>query len=232
MKSLPELAICVVTYGRTDLVLQTIKSTSANLNYPKEKVGWYIADDGTPQKEHIQMILYTLEDLGERVIGHHSERMRNKGEQATHNAGLGWNKGLGLCHQFSDYVLWLEDDWNLDEPLDLRPHVKILSEREDVGAFTYRILSAGADVHTIGCDGEMYLQYLRTTQYAYSGNPHLRHARFTRSYGWFAEDRNPGNMELHMDDQYRLGDGPAIWRPTNISNWGAWKHIGTEKSWK
>jgi len=43
----------------------------------------------------------------------------------------------------------------------------------------------------------------------------------------------PGLMELHQDDQYRLavGNAPEIWRPLDISVWGAWKHIGTDKSW-
>jgi hypothetical protein len=41
--------------------------------------------------------------------------MRHPGQEDTHNAGMGWNKCLGICHQWSDYVLWLEDDWHLDE---------------------------------------------------------------------------------------------------------------------
>lgn len=228
--SSPNIAICVVTYRRTEMALQTIRSTCDNLIYPKEHRGWYIADDGSPLG-HIEAILALLEEKGERLIGYHNERMRREGEEKTHNAGVGWNKGLGLCHQFSDFVLWLEDDWNLDEPLDIQPHVKLLSENEEVGAISYRILSSGADVHTIGYNGEMFLQYLESTQYAYSGNPHLRHARFTRNYGWFAEDRNPGLIELHMDDKYRLNTGPWIWRPAGISVWGAFKHIGTDKSW-
>lgn len=227
----PNLAICIATYKRTEVALKTIRSTCENLCYPKENRGWYIADDGSPQ-DHMTSIFELLEKNNERIIGFHSARIRNEGEEDTHNAGKGWNKGLGICHQFSDYVLWLEDDWNLDETLDITRHMRILSDREDVGAITYRILSAGADVHTVGCNGEMFLQYMESTQYAYSGNPYIRHARFTKAYGWFAEDRNPGNIELHMDDQYRLNTGPWIWRPAGISVWGAWKHIGTEKSWQ
>lgn len=236
----PEIAIGFVTYKRTAMALETVRTTIENLQYPKDRRGWYIADDGS-DGNHVQKILDLLEQNGEKVIGWHSERIRNKNDENSFHAGKGWNKCLGICHQFSDFVLWLEDDWRLDESLDPSPHVRILMDREDVGAVTYRILSQGANVHTVGYQGEIYLQYLRETQYAYSGNPYLRHARYTRSYGWFAEDRNPGLIELHMDDQYRFkmdegglqyNDGkPWIWRPASISIWGSWKHIGSEKSW-
>lgn len=230
MTDLPLLAICLVTYNRTREALETVRSTCENLGYPREKIGWYVADDGS-RPEHHQAILNLLQAWSMHLIGHHNDRFR---EDDSHNCGTGWNKGLGLCHQFSDFVLFLEDDWVLEKPLDLIPYVKLLQEREDVGAVSFRILSVNADVHTVGYGGEVFLKYLRTTQYAYSGNPMLRHARYVKHYGWFAEDRNPGQIELHQDDQYRLDvvNGPEIWRPTSISQWGAFAHIGTDKTWR
>ena len=229
--NLPNVAIGLVTYRRTEEALRTVKSTIENLNYPKDKRAWYIGDDGSDVK-HFASILSLLEMSGEKIIGYHSERLRHAGQEDTHNAGIGWNKVLGLCHQYSDFVLFLEDDWELDEPLDLEKSVEVITDNDDVGLVSYRILSVGADVHTVGYKGEIYLKYHRSTQYAYSGNPYLRHARFTKAYGTFAEDRNPGLMELHMDDQYRLRTGPDIWRPLSISQWGAWKHIGHDKTWR
>ena len=235
MIDFPNIAIGLVTYKRTELALRTIYSTCRNLLYPKEKRWWYIGDDGSPG-DHLGRILHTLSVHGENVLGFHSERIRHPGQEETHNAGLGWNRTLGICHQFSDFVLFLEDDWDLDEPLDLKPHIQMLHENERVGICSFRILSTDADVFTQGYNGRMYLQYERRTQYAFSGNPYLRHARYTNKYGWFAEDRNPGLMELDQDDRYRTAQGgdeeyPRIWRPADISVWGAWKHIGTEKSW-
>lgn len=232
MSDLPNIAILLLTYNRTEMALRTVKSTIENLEYPQENLAFYVADDGSAVW-HPESILSAVGMSGIRIIGSHSERIRKHGEHDTHFAGAGWNKGLGLCHQYSDFVLVLEDDWDLDEPLNLVPYVKLLQEREDVGAVTFRILSTGADVHTVGHNGEIFLRYDRTTQYAYSGNPHLRHARYTTKYGWFAEDRNPGLIELHQDDQYRLAtEGPEIWRPVGISQWGAWKHIGNIKTWE
>lgn len=229
MTDLPPLAIGLVTYKRTAEAIETIRSTCDRLVYPKELIGWYVGDDGSPEAHH-NALIKEIQENGFHVIGHHNDRFR---EDRSYNCGQGWNKTLGICHQYSDFVLWLEDDWRLDSILDLRPYVKILKENEQVGIVTFRILSVGADVHTVGSNGQVYLKYLRTTQYAYSGNPLLRHARYVRHYGEFAEDRSPGLIELHQDDQYRLDvkNGPEIWRPADLDPWGGWHHIGTDKTW-
>lgn len=243
MNDLPRLSILLLTYRRLELSLTTIHSTCQNLGYPRELISWYVCDDGSPREEHDHVLSYIREN-NHAILGEHNKRIRNEGQEDTFFAGKSYNLGLGICHQNSDFVLVLENDWELEKELDLIPYMKLLQEREDVGAVSFRILSVGADVHTVGHAGKVYLKYLRTTQYAFSGNPYIRHARFTKEYGWFAEDCNPGNMELKQDDEYRYRkdergnsiprnehDGPHIWRPADISVWGAWAHIGSDKSW-
>jgi hypothetical protein len=229
MDDLPPLAIVLATFRRTNEALRTIFTTCEYLGYPRSLVRWYVADDGSPP-EHHQTVLEAIRENGFELLGEHNERFR---EDASHHCGKGWNKGLGIGYQYSDFVLWLEDDWAMDEPLDMTRYVRLLQDEPQVGLVTFRILSTGATVHTVGWQGEIFLKYLRTTQYAYSGNPLLRHARYTQYYGWFAEDRNPGLIELHQDDLYRLDvhDGPEIWRPAMLNQWGGWKHIGSDKTW-
>lgn len=230
----PPLAICLLTYKRTYEALETIFSTCEHLKYDGE-IRWYVADDGSSD-EHHHAVLQALEKNKMQLIGEHNDRFRQDG---TYFCGRGWNKGLGICHQYSDYVLWLEDDWKMEADLELLPYMKLLEENDHVGIVSFRILSIGADVHTVGWNGEVYLRYKRTTQYAYSGNPLLRHARYTKFYDWFAEDRSPGMLELQQDDCYRYrgkdirtdGDGPQIWRPATLDQWGGWHHIGREKTW-
>lgn len=233
MSDLPKLSIVMVSYKRTEMALRTLRSTSQNLIYPKELRGFYLGDDGSNQKDFLKL-LECLGENQENVLGYHNERLRKPEHKDTFFAGLGWNKALGIAYQNSDFVLFLEDDWELEQPFDIVPYVKLLQENERVGIVSFRILSVGNDVHTVGHGGQVYLKYLRTTQYSYSGNPHLRHARFVRYYGWFDETVNPGGIELKQDDKYRLDveDGPEIWRPVTVDPWGAWHHIGQEKSWK
>lgn len=232
MSDLPPIAIGVVTYKRTTEAMETINSTCLNLDYPKELRKWYIADDGSPG-DHVKFLLEGLRSRGEEVLGYNVERLRAAGHEDTYHCGPVWNRGLGICHQFSDFVLWLEDDWRLDERIDLAKYIKLLTELPEVGLVSFRVLSVGSDLHSVGYDGIHYLKYLRSTPYAYSGNPHLRHARFTTHYGWFAEDKHPGEIELDMDWRYRTDEtGPWIWRPAAINPWGAWGHIGTDKAYQ
>jgi len=235
MPDLPALPILLLTYKRTTEALTTLESLFNHLKYPPDLLRFYIADDGSP-RQHLETIQNFILSRTTNLIGWHNEKF----SAVPYACGIGWNKGLGLCYQASDFVLVLEDDWRMDADLDMVPYIRLLQEREDVGIVSFRILSIGADVHTVGHDGRIYLDYQRTTQYAYSGNPHIRHARYTKYYGWYAEDRSPGEVELHQDDQYRYregdlrnhNDGPHIWREANLDPWGAWHHTGTEKTWR
>ena len=230
MADLPLLAIELITYKRTDMALRTIDSTCANLEYPKEKRGWYIADDGSPAP-HIDKLLNALTDNNEVVIGYHNERIRPKGTEDTYFSGKGWSRGLGLCHQWSDFVLTLEDDWELQKRLDITRYVGTLRDHEEIGLMRLGTLAVGNDVSIVGFDGVHYLQYSRKQPYAYSGNPNIRHARFTRAYGYYAEEKNPGDIEIDFDWRFRNSEGPEILRPAEIDPWGGWAHIGKDKSY-
>lgn len=225
--NLPQIAIVMVTYKRTELAIKTVKSVCENLVYPKELRQWYVADDGSPW-EHMQAIQNELVTHNELMYGYHNEKF---GE--GYNAGKGWNRGLIKGYEVSPIILFLEDDWLLERPLDITPYVKLLVEREDIGLVRLGHLAVGNDVSIVGYDGVHYLEYLRGKQYCYSGNPHLRHRRFNEAYGMFAEDRNPGNMELAVDAEFQAHpEGPKIWRPADIPGWGIFGHLGTEKSWE
>lgn len=228
MDEYPTLAIVMVTYKRTAEAIVTVSSVSKNLVYPKEKRGWYIADDGSPV-EHVNTILAELKDnQGEHVLGYHNEKFL----PGTFFCGRGWNTALSKAHQYADIILWLEDDWRLERPLDVYPFVRMLLEREDVGIVRLGHLAVGSDVRIVGHNGVHYLYYLRSTGYAYSGNPLLRHRRYIEAYGTFKEDRNPGEIEVDYDSRYRASPGPNIWRPADIPGWGIFGHIGTDKTWE
>ena len=255
------LAICLVTFAshpsRTENALRTIRSTSEYLDYPRENRKWFINDDGSTGG-HLQSILDLLAELGEQVGFVNDKRLDWKGNERgpkDYRCGWGWNQALGNAHQYSDYVLWLEDDWELRrqphgfcspydrEKLPIGKYMKLLELRQDVGIVRFGVLAQpsivqvqGYDVPGWGDGGTHWLSYVKDAGqfsfYGYSGNPHLRHARFTQAYGMF-DDRmeNPGRLEVNMDYRYRSMKGPLIWRPVmDFSVWGAWEHIGQHKT--
>jgi hypothetical protein len=224
---LPNLAIVLVTYARTDLAVRTIRGISEYLVWPKDKRAWFVNDDGSAP-EHVNAIRQALLEGGENLQFINTHRFGG----GTYNCGHGWNLALGNAHQYADYVLLVEDDWELRNPLDITRYVKMLGEREDVGLVRLGTLAVGNWVQIVGHEGVHYLAYSKDQPYAYSGNPSIRHTRFTGTYGFFAEDRNPGDIEIDYDWRVRHNEGPGIWRPAEINPWGAFHHIGTDKSYE
>lgn len=230
MSDLPFLSIVLLTYKRTDLALRTVRSTCDNLGYPKELRGWYVCDDGSPH-EHFSAVMGALQEKNAEVIGFHNERLRPAGMENTYFSGMGWNRGLGIAHQKSDLVLTLEDDWELEKPFDIIRYMTAIRDHEEIGLLRLGVLAVGNTVDICGFDGVHYLKYHREQPYTYSGNPNIRHARFTKAYGMYAENKNPGDIELDMDWRFRNAPGPDIYRPAEINPWGAFGHIGTDKAW-
>jgi len=147
--------------------------------------------------------------------------------QPIYGGFKGWNLGLGIAFQFSDFVMVLEDDWVLKERFAIHPYIEMLTQRDDVGMVRLGGLAVGNNVEIVGWNGHHYLRYHKDRQYAYSGNPHIRHARFVKAYGWYSEEKlNPGELELEYDGRLRAMDGPDIWRPADIPGWGIFQHIG------
>lgn len=225
MENPPDLAICLVTYKRTPEALRTIIGVCNNLEYPQSKRRWFINDDGSPV-EHVRTILMMLEYYGETVGFVNTERF------GDNNAGKGWNMTLGKAHEYSDYVLWLEDDWELRTKYYMEAQLSILHNYEDVGMVTFRGSGIDCLLKNIKLDGQHYLEFF-DGPYIYSGNPHLRHARFTQFYGWFPENMNPSYLEWQYDGwirQKKRQGGPKILRPAGIDEWGLFSHIGRERS--
>lgn len=222
MIEFPNLSIVLLTYKRTSYAVRTLESLCENLGYEQHLRGFYIADDGTPGK-HVEKLLELLRAKGERILGYHNKRFSPK-------TGIGWNKGLGIGFQNSDYVMLLEDDWVLHKRFDIHPYVEMLTQREDVCMVRLGGLAVGNNVEIVGHNGHHYLKYHRDKQYAYSGNPHIRHARMVKTYGWFSEEKlNPGELELEYDWRFRSTEGPDIWRPADIPGWGIFDHIGESR---
>lgn len=228
----PAVALLLLTYRRTGVAMQTMNSVVRNLLY-SGPLAWYIADDGSPA-EHIAHLLEARELMKDRegravdLLGYHSERR---------GAGANWNAGWRAVHEDHgiDFVLWLEDDWELRAVLELDPYVKLLQEVEGVGFVRLGYMAVGSDLRSVGHAGRHYMEYVRAadrSQYAYSGNPSLRHRRFWEAFGPYPEGKDPGETEVAYDWRVRSKiTGPEIWWPVDLGGWSVWGHTGQERSY-
>lgn len=222
--SWPRVALCFLTYQRTEYALASIHSICDNLIYGS--LGWYVADDGSSHL-HYSSVMDAIAERGVILFGSHHEKM---------GAGASWNRAIDEALKVADIILWIEDDWTLDIKLDIHPYVKLLLERQDIGMVRLGYLAVGLKCEVMGYDGIHYLKMSRETQYAYSGNPNLRHRRYFDTYPRYPTDKNPGECEVWHDYDFREGkpSGPDIWWPANLPNcgWGGgWRHIGTVQSY-
>ena len=223
----PRVCVVLLTYLRTEMAVRTVRTLCENLDYPKELLGFYIADDGSPW-EHMQAVLDEINRGGLYVVGYHNEKFR----PGTPYVGLGWNLGLLKGFQAANIILQLEDDWELKSPLDIRPYIRCLLERTDVGIIRLSGLPEGLELKVRGHHGVHYLECLRSASFAYSGNPHLRHKRFSDYYGFFSTKHTPGDLEIEYDRFFRNDpNGPSIWRPADLPAWGIFGHIGQTRTW-
>ena len=221
----PRMAACLLTFDRTEYAVRTVKSVCENLDYPN--LGFYVADDGS-KGEHLFAVMAALEEAGAAVFGSHSEKM---------GPGPSWNKAIEQSLEKADLVAWLEDDWELTQKLDVKPYVKLLMEKSNVGMVRMGYMAVGLDLHSVGHDGIHYVRVKKSQPYAYSGNPSIRHRRYFQTYDWYPTNANtnPGDCEVWHDDKFRKKkDGPEIWWPLNLpgGGWSCWAHIGQEPSYK
>lgn len=217
--SLPDVMVLLLTYERTEYALRTIHSHLANLRYDGI-IQWAVVDDGS-RPEHYETCRAALADY----LSFSASRRAGYGA----NANEAWD--AAYYHKHCPITYWLEDDWVLRRPLDITPYVRLLLEKEDVGMVRLGYLPVGLDLESVGYDGRMYLNVKKTKQYAFSGNPHLKHYRF-RSYGDYPVGKNPGVTEIEYDHKIRVQVGPAIWWPLVVGDDPFFAHIGVEQSYE
>ena len=222
----PQICIVLLTYQRTEMAVRTIQGISDHIDYPKELLSWYVADDGSPAS-HMDAVFGAIDKSGIKLAGYHNEKL-----QVGSFCGIGWNLAIAKAHQVSPYLMLLEDDWVLNRDMDLRPFVWALKEDKTVGMMRLSNLTTDNVLQVVTHHGTHYFKYLRQARFCYSGNPHLRHLRFTEYYGFFDTDKSPGDIEVYYDGKFRwMADGPDIWRPADLPAWGPFDHIGNVRMW-
>lgn len=217
------MAACLLTATRTEYAVRTVKSISEKLQYPN--LAWYIAGDGS-DKAHMGAVQKALDEAGATVFGSHSQKM---------GPGPSWNLAIKEALARCKLVFWVENDWELRNELDVTRYVKLLMEKPEVGMMRLSYMAIGLNLFSVGHDGTHYLRMEKSTPYAYSGNPSIRHRRYFDAYRWYPNyQANPGECEVWHDNEFRSKDGPEIWWPMDLPDcgWGGgFGHIGQEQSY-
>jgi hypothetical protein len=215
------ITVILQTYKRTDVALRTIAAAREFLRYGDLR--WYVADDGSPA-EHFYAV---MDAIGEPIVGYHTER---RGYGA--NANAAWHN----ADRHGALTFWLEDDWELRQPLDLYPYACLLMETEEIGMVRLGVLNLDIRARSWAHDGRVYWKLDREPHIegtpVFTGHPSLRHRRYREVYGDYPEGLAPGDTELAYAYQFRQGspDAPGIVWPADYPAAGFFGHIGTQKT--
>lgn len=228
------ITIIFQTYQRTDYALATIAAARANLRY--SNLLWYVADDGS-STEHLYQVVRAIVgldhvDLSEEYdhlgfIGFHSERT---------SYGRNTNRAIAVAMEISPLYLPLEDDWILQEPLDLWQYADLLLSMEDIGMVRLGYLNAGLIGMLAPIRDHLYWRLddaagRDKSSYAFTGHPSLRHRRYHETHGLYPEGWQPGETENIYATQYAIGRGADIVWPAALGVAGPFGHIGAVKSY-
>lgn len=216
------IVVILQTYKRTDVALRTIAAAREYLRYTDLR--WYVADDGSPDA-HVDAVLAALADAP--LVGYHSERRGYGG-----NANTAWDQADAM----SALTFWLEDDWELRQPLDLYPYACLLMETDAIGMVRLGCLNLDIRGRTWAHGSLVYwtldhAPHIDGTP-VFTGHPSLRHRRYRQAYGSYPTGLTPGDTELAYAWQFRIGpqDGPGIVWPADYQALGYFGHIGTVKT--
>jgi len=209
------VSVIITTYDNGDvtrlrlceLVLQTLLN---KLRYPD--IRWIVVDDSNEinfdrNKQMLEMCF---------VRNHVDNYMFIN----TNRSGVGTAKNTALRYAFelSPYVLLLEDDWLLKEPLELVPYIRVLAEDTSVGMI--RLGYLGSEHETLearyrrGLPDMPWFTFWELKRgsdvYVYSGQVSLRHKRFYDAVGYHKENDTPGEEELDMCKRYNATDNAPV----------------------
>lgn len=223
------LTICLLTYNRPEYAERTLRSTLDNVSYDGP-LSVHIADDGTEDDNYIPRL---------KEIAGGYEFVRGVGSSNSLRGGYGanYNAAMQSVHQWSRYVLPLEDDWELRGHLDLTELARMLDQDEAFGCIRLGYIGFTQELRGQFVYHEamhkMYLLFDPTTPepHVFAGHPRLETVEWERAVGPWPEGRDPGDTEFMVAHRKAARRG-VLW-PLDLvkPSGGLFCHIGTVRSY-
>lgn len=218
------VTVMLLTYERTDYALATLRAMFDNLHFSGD-LRLHIADDGSSEGHRI-----ALQECALSVGCNPTFSVTPRG-----GYGMNYNRATNIVHDQADFVLPLEDDWELTRPLDLDPLVAALNETEQFGCIRMGYIGYTQELRGrfVSAAGQQYLVLDPESPepHVWSGNPRLETVAWQRKVGLWPEGlTDPGAVEFAVAHIPEARFGVA-WPVDLIHPRGdMFAHIGTIRS--
>lgn len=219
------MCILLLTYNRLEYAKRTITSALRRVK-TKHDLFVHIASDGDTD-EYIEALKLATVHAGPCIEIDVSNSQRS-------GYGANYNLATQTVHQYADYVLVLEDDWELTRDLDLDIFIGTLEElqagcmRLGYVGFTQPLRGEFAASH-----GRHWLRLDPSSPepHVFAGHPRIESVAWERNVGPWPEGLLPGETEFSVAHipASRFG---VVWPVQEIKTYGdMFVHIGAERAW-
>lgn len=223
-----KIVVCLLTYERTDYAVKTLRSFLDNV-VTGHSLSVHIADDGSSVAHR--------DTLAGVAWGH--SQIKNVYTSNSERGGYGRNVNLAtqVMHNVAEYILMLEDDWELTRELNLDYLVEDIASQSGISCVRLGYLShtqmLRGYVRTIGPRHSKYLEFDPNSDepHVFAGHPRLETVDFQRRIGAWPEGLSPGETEFSVAHIMTARTGVA-WPMDLVRPCGdLFAHIGTVRSY-
>lgn len=226
--SLAKVACVLLTYDRLDYARATIEGLYKHVT-PRPHM--HIADDGSSDAYRAKLVSVAKAAGAPAVTMSYTNR---NGKQSSY--GHNFNLATQMTHDLADYLLMLEDDWELRKPLDLSELVADMEAVQQIDCVRLGYLSWTQPMwgQLVSAPNRKYLLLDPNSPepHVWAGHPRLERISYQREVGPWPEGLAPGETEFGVAHYRRARVGVA-W-PLGIDGregYGLFSHIGTNRAW-
>lgn len=217
------MGVVLLTYNRLEYAKRTLATAAANLRTNDTELLWHIASDGDAQDYLVQL----------------SEHVPDMAPSLTNSERGGYGKNYNLAmqqmHQLCEWVLPLEDDWDLTAPLQVDNVIEDMKELDigcaRLGYIGYTQELRGKLAYGSKCGHWLVFDPDSPEPHVFAGHPRVEHVPWSRTVGPWPEGISPGETEFvvaHRPEARRRVAWPLdIIRPSG----GLFAHIGAVRSY-
>lgn len=219
-----DFVVTLFTYNRLEYATRTINSFFKNIE-TNNKIHFHIADDGSSQEYR--------DKLYECVFNWQPESISIS---VTNREGYGanYNKSTIDTHSKANYMLPLEDDWNLERPFPIDRYIKVLKESKVINSIRFGYIGYTQELRGkfIYENNEQFLLLDPDSpeRHVFSGHPRLETVKYQRAIGEWLTGVDAGTSEFDAAARPEARTGVA-WPVDFVHPRGdLFSHIGTIKA--
>lgn len=227
----PNLCAMLLTFDRAEYAVRTIKGLQKHLRYSGI---WtiHVADDGSPEG-YIREITdgANAEDKAKGITTFYEH---TNAEQRGY--GASYNLATQVIHNIAEIILPIEDDWELQKPLDLDPLVRILLEDDRVNCIRLGYIGYTQELRAKFIWSEETSQNLllldptSPEHHVWAGHPRLETREYQRKVGGWPEGIDPGMTEFTVSHNAEARKG-VVWPLELLTSAGnLFAHIGAQQA--